>query len=211
MTEAESGPVRLQQHYMVLRFSPDSVDGGLSRQVPASHVSLPRHPPDTVDKPETETASDESEKVESDEPSDRGSERRDLRDAPDDTVARLVPWLPLGLTMADAFTTFEALEAVVKPNTEDDVKGFVDVLESARTSVLALVAARAATEAEAEYRRALQAAFTTERAMRTAAERSKSTAVDEKETAVLEKEAAVSEKEAAVAEKEAAMTEKESF
>ena len=118
------------------RLSPESVDGGLSRQIPVSHVSLPRHPPDTVDNPETDTASDESEQVESDEPSDLGSERRDLRDAPDDTVARVVPWWPLGLTVADASTTFEALEAVVKSNTEDDVNGFVDVLESARTSVL---------------------------------------------------------------------------
>ena len=58
MTEADSGPVRLQNHYIVSRLSPESVDGGLSRQIPASHVSLPRHPPDKVDNPETDTASD---------------------------------------------------------------------------------------------------------------------------------------------------------
>ena len=70
MTESESGPVRLQHDYMVSRLSPDSVDGGLSRQIPASHVSLPRHPPDTVDNQKIDTASDEPEQVESKEPSD---------------------------------------------------------------------------------------------------------------------------------------------
>ena len=49
------------------------------------------------------------------------------------------------MTVADASTTFEALEPVVKANTEDDVNGFLGLLESARTSVLALVAALEAT------------------------------------------------------------------
>ena len=72
------------------------------------------------------------------------------------------------MTVVDASTTFEAFETVVKSNTEDDVNCFVDVLESARSSFLSLVVARAATEAEAEDRRASQAVFTTERALRTA-------------------------------------------
>ena len=55
---------------MVSRLSPENVDGGLSRKIPASHVSLPRHPPDTVDNPKIDTASDEPEQVESKEPSD---------------------------------------------------------------------------------------------------------------------------------------------
>ena len=63
------------------------------------------------------------------------------------------------MTVVVASTTFEALEAVVKSKTEYDFNGFVDVLESARKSVLALVATRAATEAEVEDRRASQAAF----------------------------------------------------
>ena len=97
---------------------------------------------------------------------------------------------------------------MVNSNTEDDVNGFVDVLESARTSFLALVAARVAIEAESEDQSAAQAAFTTERALRTAAERETSTAVVEKETAVSEKEGEVYEKEAAWAEKEAPFVEK---
>ena len=89
------------------------------------------------------------------------------------------------MTVADSFTTFDAIEAVVKSNTENYVNGFVDVLESARTSVLALVAARAAAEAVAEYRRASNAAFKTERALRTTAQRDTSTDVAERETAVV--------------------------
>ena len=133
MTEEDSGPFRLQNHYIVSRFSPDSVDGRLSRQIPASHVNLLRHPPDTVVNPVTYTASDEFDQVESDELYYRGSDCRDFRDAPDDTVAHLVPWWPLGLTVVDASKKCEDLEAVVKSSTEDDVNGFVEVLESVRT------------------------------------------------------------------------------
>ena len=117
----------------------------------------------------------------------------------------------MGLTVADASTTFEAFETVVKSNTEDDVNCFVEVLESARSSFLSLLVARAAIEAEAEDRRVSQAVFKTERALRTAAERETSLAVAQKEAAVVEKEAAVSEKEAAVAAKEAAVAEKDSI
>ena len=46
------------------------------------------------------------------------------------------PGGPWGLTVADASTNFEALEAVVKSNTEEYVSVSVDVLVSARTSFL---------------------------------------------------------------------------
>ena len=75
-----------------------------------------------------DTASDEFDHAESHEPSGQGLDRQDLGNTPDEIFARLVPWLPSALTIAEISTTFEALEDFIKANIEKDVNGFVDLL-----------------------------------------------------------------------------------